>query len=141
MSRRLRDKDYGWKDVIGMPDQWDKKNLTVLINNFMKEKFAICLEHQAVNKCKPPECRSVKLMTGAQWAKAELEDSKKQNQSDDVFNPYGIKIKDSELRIGTAMPNVLWQRISDTAPTLFTDKDHYAWFIKNFPMFKVSQRF
>lgn len=126
MSKRLRDKDVGWKDVIGMPDQWDKKNLQICINNFMKEKF------------KMPNGQ---VITGAQWAKLELEDAKKQHEADDTFNEFGVKIKDSELRIGTAMPNVLWQRLSDTAPTLFTDKEHFNWFIKNFPQFKVAKRF
>jgi hypothetical protein len=126
MGKRLRDKGEGWKDVIGMPDAWDKKNLQTCINNFMKEKF---------------QMPNGTIITGAQWAKAELADAKHQHQSDDVFNKFGVKIKDSEMRIGTAMPNELWQRLSDTAPTLFTDKDHFAWFIKNFPQFKVAQRF
>lgn len=126
MSKRLRDKDAGWKNVIGMPDAWDKKNLQTCINNFMKEKFTM---------------PNGTIMTGQQWAAAELADSKKQNQAEDTFNPFGTKIKDSELRIGAAIPNVLWQRLSDTAPTLFTDKDHFAWFIKNFPQFRVASKF
>lgn len=109
-----------------MPDEWDKKNLQTCIDNFMREKF------------KMP---NGVVISGRQWAKLELEDSKRQHQSDDNSNQFGVKIKDSEMRIGTAMPNELWQRLSDTAPTLFTDKEHFAWFIKNFPQFRVSQRF
>lgn len=124
--KRLRDKDIGWKDVVGNPDAWDKKNLTTLINNFKKEKFK--LENGAV-------------ITGQQWIKAEVEDAKKQHQTDNPFNEFGVKIKDSELRVGTAIPRELWTRIQDTMPTLFTDKDHFAWFVKNFPEFKVSKRF
>lgn len=126
MSKRLRDKDVGWKDVIGMPDAWDKKNLQTCINNFKTEKFKLA---------------NGQVITGKQWIEAEVADAKAQHQTDDVFNQFGVKIKDSELRIGTAMPRELWVRIQDTAPTLFTDKDHFAWFIKNFPEFKVAQRF
>lgn len=124
MGTRLRDKGEGWKDVIGMPTEWDKKNLTILINNFMKEKF------------KMPNGQ---IMSGAQWAAFELKDARESHQIDNPWNEKGIKIKDSDMRISMAMPKELWIRISDTAPTLMTDREHHQWFLKNFPQFKVTR--
>lgn len=110
-----------------MPDQWDKKNLQICINNFKKEKFKL---------------ENGTIITGQQWINAEIADAKKQHEQEaNPFNEFGVKIKDSELRVGTAIPKELWTRLSDTAPTLFTDKDHFSWFVKNFPEFRVSQRF
>ncbi len=126
MGRRLRDKDTGWKDVVGQPDAWDLKNLQTLINNFNRSKF---------------QMPNGKTITGLQWSKLELEDAKRQHQADDVFNDYGVKIEDSETRIGTAMPNMLWEAISETMPPVFRDKDHFAWFIKNFPQYRVTRKY
>lgn len=126
-TKRNEDNPDHWSDIVGMPDDWDKQNLTKLINNFKREKF----NFEGVN------------FTGAEWIKNEVADAKKAHQLGgvgEVSNPFGTKIKDSETRIGSAVPNILWARILETYPTLFRDRKHFNWFIKNFPEFRVPGR-
>lgn len=122
-TRNLDRPDH-WSDIIGMPDDWDKKNLQNLIGNFYKEKF---------------EIKEGTVVTGKQWTKLEVEDARKQHQQDGKAE-HGVKIKNTEMRIGTAIPNILWKRIEEAYPTIFRDVDHLNWFITNFPEFKVAGR-
>lgn len=130
MAKRNTASPNHWSDIVGMPDEWDKTNLTNLINTFKKTPFTF---------------ENGKTLTGAQWIKAEVADAKKQHQQDDLeatkgINPYGTKIADTETRIGTAIPNVLWNKIQESYPTMFRDKKHFSWFIKNFPEFRVASK-
>lgn len=125
MTKRLHDNPDHWSDIVGMPDDWDKQNLTNLINNFKKESFHYNGEN----------------FTGQQWITREVKDAKKQHQQElSVTNEFGVKIKDSEMRIGTAIPNVLWNRIQESYPTMFRDQKHFNWFVKTFPEFRVPGR-
>ena len=119
-GRKNLDRPDHWSDIVGMPDDWDKKNLRTLIDNFYKEKFEL----------------NDKVITGKQWTKLEVEDARKKH-GQDVEGDHGVKIESSEMRIGTAMPNVLWTTIEAAYPTIFRDTDHLNWFIQNFPEFKV----
>lgn len=121
-GQKHADRPDHWSEIVGMPDDWDKQNLRNLIENFYKEKF---------------EMVGGKLLTGKQWTKLEVEDARKKH--DQVLkDSHGVKIENSELRVGTALPNLLWNRIEEAYPTMFRDKDHFNWFIENFPEFKVA---
>lgn len=124
MPKRVEENPDHWSDIVGLPDEWDKRNLTALINNFKKEKFTF----------------KRKTFTGAQWIRDEVADAKKQHQTDGAANPFGLKVKDTEVRIGTAIPNVLWSRIEESYPTMFRDRKHFNWFVKNFREFVVPGR-
>lgn len=124
MPKRNETSPDHWSDIVGLPDEWDLKNLTNLINTFKRETFTY----------------NGASMTGAQWIKFEVADAKKQHQQDGVgqsFNKFGVKSADSDLRVGTAMPNILWSRIEESYPTIFRDRKHYSWFVKNFREFAV----
>lgn len=130
-GRRRHDEPNHWSDIVGMPDAEDKQNLKNLINNFAKEKFSFTREDDTEF-----------VMTGAQWITAEVNDAKRSHDQDrnNPINPYGIKSEESEMRIGTAIPNVLWARISEAYPTMFKDKKHFQWFQQNFKMFNVANK-
>jgi hypothetical protein len=121
-----------WSQIVGMPDDWDKKNLTNLINTFKKKTFTFT------------DAKGVKRSTsGAAWIKYEVEDAKRSHQLDGagtIANPFGVKSKESDMRITTAMPNELHREISESYPTIFRDKKHHSWFVKNFPEFRIASR-
>lgn len=126
-GRRLADKPQDWHDIVGMPDDLDLKNITALINNFKKDHFEVY----------------GRVITGQQWITYEINDSREQNQlkigqSSQSGNKYGMKIAETEVRIGTAMPYVLWNAIEAAYPTMFRDKAHFSWFVKHFPEFRVA---
>lgn len=130
---RNDDKPEHWSDIVGMPDEWDKQNITNLINTFKVTPFTFTKDDGTTYK-----------RTGAQWIKAEVADSKRQNQTEgvgEISNPFGVKSKDSDMRIGTAIPRLLWHEIQEAYPTMFRDTKHYTWFVKNFPEFRVTAKF
>lgn len=129
MGKRVADAPDHWSDIVGMPDDWDKKNLTNLINKFKKTTFYFT--------AKDGKKYGVK---GSDWLKNEVKDAKESHQLSGIgeaVNPYGVKSKESDMRVGTAMPIELWNRIQESYPTMFRDEKHFNWFIKNFPEFKV----
>lgn len=117
-GKRLYDKPEDWTSVVGMPDSWDKKNLTNLINNFMKEKYTI----------------EGKLYSGAQLIAATVETAKKKEEaSTNVFNrDTGIRDKDSEYRVDMSIPTPLMERILEAYPMILRDDRMYEWFRKHF---------
>lgn len=129
MAKRNAANPNHWSDIVGMPDTWDKQNITNLINTFKKTPFTF---------------ENGTTMSGAQWIKTEIKDAKKQHQQEfkasQSDNPFGVKAKESDTRIGTAIPNVLWDKIQEAYPTMFRDRKHFDWFIKNFPEFRVAGR-
>jgi len=130
-GKRVQDNPDHWSDIVGMPDEWDKENIRRIIKNFSEEKFSFTEEDG-----------SVTTMTGEAWIVSEVEDAKESHrQGLDPINEHGLKSKDSDMRVATAMPNVLWARISEAYPTLFKDRKHLTWFVKNFKMFQVPNKF
>lgn len=128
-GRRIDNKPSHWSEIVGMPDDLDKKNITALINNFKREHFDVY----------------GRTITGQQWITYEVKDSREANQLQGSVtqsgNKYGTKIENTETRIGTAIPYILWNAIEAAYPTMFRDKDHYTWFVKNFPEFRVASTF
>lgn len=120
---RLYDTPEDWSALTGMPDEWDKKNITNLIRNFEREKFSV-----------KGRIVSGKRLIYAVSASAR----KKQELTANAFNrDTGIRDKGSEYRTELSLPTILLNRILEAYPVLLRDDRQYAWFIKNFPQFKV----
>lgn len=124
---RLHDTPEDWSSLMGLPTDWDKKNLTNLINNFKKEKFTV----------------HGKLLTGSQLIAVTVQTAKKKEEaSTNVFNKdTGVRDKDSGYRVDMSIPTVLMDRILQAYPVILRDDRQYAWFCKNFGgMFAVRER-
>lgn len=133
MAKRLRDKSDGWKDVVGQPDEWDRQNLEVLINQFIKAQFKECEIFDM--ECDEKTCKHPRNISGKRWIDLALASTRRDHQLEAhsiTTNPFGLKNKDSDSRIVTSMPELLHHIISDTMPTIFRDKGHFEWFLKHF---------
>lgn len=125
-----------------MPDEWDKENLQALIKNFTKEKFRECQVYDM--DCTADTCTHARTITGAQWIVLSMAASRRdaQLEADSITtNPYGLKNKESDSRLVTSLPTALYARIGDTMPTIFRDKSHMEWFIKNFKYFLIPSKY
>lgn len=128
MTKRLQDNPDHWSEIAGMPDEWDRQNLAALINKFKKRKFKV--EGFIIN--------------GATLIKMCRDEARKSHQLDgvaDVRNPYNFKVKDTEMRAVSSLPQALDKEIQLAYPTLFRNKKHFSWFIKKFPEFKISDKY
>lgn len=94
-------------DIVGLPDDWDKKNITNLIRNFETAFPGAIKENQIA-------------------AKAEYEKTRA------ASNKYGELIKSSGTRHIMTLPNALVREIEEAYPLMFRDKNHFEWFVKNF---------
>lgn len=108
-----------------MPDDWDKKNIQTIINNFKRQKFQV----------------EGMTITGKTFIELEVADAKRSHQSESSLNPYNMKMKGSESRAVMAMPIPLDAIIKEAYPTMFRDKKHFGWFIKNFPEFRIAEKY
>lgn len=134
MARRLRDKDGDWADVVGMPDKWDLQNMQTAINNFMQKKFRLC----DVYNTEKHDCQHPRTISGKQWIALSVKASRESTQlGDNPFNQYGIKSEASEARIVSSIPLALHNDLYNTMPTVFRDKRHFSWFIKNFKQYFI----
>ena len=127
MGKRLREKPEHWSDVVGMPDDWDKKNLQALIKKFNRRRFNV-EGHIISGKALIDLCR---------------EEAKRSHQLDGsgaIANPHGIKSKESGARVRMSLPIVLEREITEAYPTIFRDTQHHEWFFKNFPQFRVASK-
>ena len=131
-KKQLQDKPDHWSEIVGMPDDWDKKNLTNLINKFKKTTYYFT-DKDGIKK-------GVK---GADWIKNEVKDARESHQLTGVGalkNPYGIKSEESGARVQTAIPNALRHEIVEAYPTMFRDIKHSNWFLRKFPEFRVTDK-
>jgi hypothetical protein len=121
-GRRNEPTPVDWTQVVGELDEWDKKNLTNLINNFMKEKYTLTIDGVP------------HLLTGKQLIDATLKTARaKEEASTNVFNrDTGIRDKDSGYRVDMSIPTVLLERILEAYPMIMRDDRMYAWFCKHF---------
>lgn len=125
-GRRLHDTPDDWTQVVGQPDDWDKNNITAMIDNFSKEKFIM----------------NGQQVTGAQMIVAALKTARaKEEASVDVFNKdTGIRDKDSGYRVDMSIPNPLMERLLAAYPMIFRDDRMYAWFCRHFGKFFAVRR-
>lgn len=124
MSKRLRDKPEHWSETVGMPDDWDKKNIRALLDKFYRRKFTI-------------EGRAISGKTLIQLCVAEAKRDHGLDGHNALQNPFGVKSKESDLRVRLAIPVVLESEISLAYPAMFKDDAQHEWFIKNFPEFRI----
>lgn len=122
-GRRLYDTPDNWSDLVGMPDDWDKRNIQALIRNFEHEKFMV----------------KGQVITGKQLINAVVATARwKQEQTTNAFNrKTGVRDKDSGYRTELSLPTILLNRILEAYPVMLRDDRQYNWFVKNFPQFKV----
>lgn len=130
MSKRLQATPDSWKDIVGMPDDEDKRNITALIDTFMENTFEINL----------PDGR-VLSWTGLRWIAFVTEQARDENHAIHGANTFNIKSEASHMRHVLTMPPPLQQKIKEAYPTMFRDPDHFAWFIKNFKAFLIADRY
>ena len=120
---RLYDTPDDWSSLVGMPDDWDKQNITNLINNFKRERFVV----------------KGHVVTGNRLIAAVVSTArKKEEMTTNAFNrKTGVKDKDTEYRTELSLPTILMNRILEAYPVMLRDDRQYAWFAKNFSEFKV----
>jgi len=124
MAKRIEKKPEHWSETVGVPDDWDKKNIETLIRNFEKRKFQV--EKQVIS--------------GKLFIEMCVAESKRAHQLDGanaMANPTGMKSKGIEARVRTSMPIVLQDEILLAYPAMFKDDTQHEWFIKNFPQFRI----
>lgn len=123
MSKRISENPNHWSEIMGNPDDWDKKNLQALIDKFCRTKFTV-------------EGQKISGKTYIDLVVAEARDS---HQSSDVFNPKNVKSKTTDMRALTTLPPELNKLILEAYPTMFRDVNHSRWFATNFPQFRIAQ--
>lgn len=124
MAKRLREGPKHWSDVVGMPDDWDKKNIQALLDKFYKRKFTV----------------EGFVISGKKLIQLCVYEARKAHQLDGhlaVQNKYGLKSKDSDLRVRLTLPIVLEREITEAYPAMFKDDAQHEWFYKNFPEFRI----
>lgn len=123
-AKRIEKKPNHWNETVGAPDAWDKKNIEILINNFSKRKFVV----------------EDFTISGKKLIELCVAESKRAHQLDGhnaIFNPRGVKSKESDARVRLSLPIILEQEISLAYPAMFKDDAQHEWFIKNFPQFRI----
>ena len=93
----------GMKDVVGMPDDWDKRNIQTIINNYHS---------------KHPQDIPRAIAQGRELAGMGPNARPKENKV------MGTPVLE--------LPAELHLTIEAAYPTMFRAKDHLAWFKKNF---------
>lgn len=133
MSRKL-DENTDWSKVVGLPDEWDKKNIMALVETFSKTTFTV----PTTDEKDGPTI----TITGAQWIKEGLQEARERHQIDGNLkgNKYGEKAKDMDMRVMTSIPKPLHMKLMEGYPTILKDKKQLMWFVKNFPMFRVPRK-
>ena len=132
MAKTIQNKPEHWSEIVGMPDEWDKKNLTALINKFKRQTWYFT-DKNGVK-------RGIKGRDWIIYERKDARDSHQLNASGFGANPYGIKSKETGMRVQTAIPNELWHQIELAYPTMFRDIKHYNWFLKNFKEFRITDK-
>ncbi len=126
MAKRLEKKPDHWSDIVGMPDEFDKKNIQTIINNFKRQKFNV----------------EGAMITGKMFIELEVADAKRMHQAESGWNPYNMKAQETESRAVIAMPIPLDMIIKEAYPTMFRDTKHFGWFMKHFGKeFQIAEKY
>ena len=128
MTKRLHDKPDHWSDIVGMPDDWDKKNIEALIKKFEHRRFIV----------------EGFTISGKKLIDLCVAEAKRAHQLDgagSIKNPLGIKSRDSGASVKLTLPVVLEKEITEAYPTMFRDNKHHKWFFDNFRQFRVAERY
>lgn len=133
MAKRLENKPEDWASVIGLPDAWDKRNIQALITTFENTHFNLPTSDEPGSPTIP--------ITGKQWIVQEVKDARKQHELEGSDgSDFGLKSKQSDMRIICAIPRPLHAKLLEAYPTIFRDVKMHLWFARNFPQFKVPRK-
>jgi hypothetical protein len=94
-----------------MPDEWDRKNIMAILKNYEKDH--------------PGE-----IGTAIREARDDLLDKK-----------YGVADPTSRRRHVMELPAGLVSVLEESYPTLFREKAHFQWFVRNFPSLLVPEKY
>lgn len=104
-------------DSIGMPDDWDKKNIQRLINSFDK---------------KHPNLNKLSVMS-ARYEYDNYIDKMK-------VGDFNVKSKHLDMRHVVTMHPLFAKELEKSYPGIFRYTEHTLWFAKNFPQFRIAKR-
>lgn len=108
-------------DAIGMPDATDKENIQKIILKYEEEHPGF-IKHARDS------------------AREELLD-KKFGTTNDSRSKTGTSIAGgANMRLQLELPGDLYNAIEAYIPTMFREKKHYHWFLKNFPELLVPEK-
>jgi len=124
LGKRIAEGPEDWSKIIGDPDDWDKKNLMALINKFAVQTFDV---------------EGTKI-TGKAWIELEVADARRSHGLDGTQPGNDVGKKTKDMHVYSAIPTPLHNAIQQSYPTIFRDKKHYYWFLKNFPMFRITRK-
>lgn len=110
--KKMSKKELG-KSIHGNPDEWDRKNLEVLINSY-------------------EQAHPGRLTKMASDYKVERALSTR--------NDYGVVSEQSNARFVMWMPEDLQKVIQKGYPSIWTNERHLHWFLKRFPIFRASEK-
>lgn len=100
-------------DAVGMPDETDKTNIRRIILNYERKHPGIILD-----------C---------------LTKARKESKASE--NKFGIVNKGSDMRYVMELPMELHEKIEAYIPTIFREKKHFRWFVKNFPELRIPEKY
>lgn len=109
-------KPQGVADIVGLPDEEDKKNILTIIKNYEKE-------HPG------------KLGHTIAEARGDF-----QNQGFDKAK-FGVVNKAAQGRVVFELPQDLAGQIEEAYPFMFRDKKHFQWFVKNFKALMIPDKY
>jgi len=114
MAKEAKD----WASIVGMPDQKDKENIEFLIKVF-EAKFPGYI---------------------AACVKQEKDEEAEIAGGFHKVDPHLMKSYQSGLRKVMVIPPELAATLKESYPTMFKDKAHFHWFVRNFPQFRVAEK-
>ena len=104
-------------DALGMPDEWDKKNIQRLINNFEKR-------HPGLNRAS---------VASARWEYENVVDKL-------AVGDFNVKSKQLDMRHLVTMHPLFAKELEKSYPGIFRFPEHTIWFAKNFGQFRIAKR-
>lgn len=107
-------------DAIGMPDDEDKQNIRRIINRYEKKH--------------PGEMKT--LIEYAQAHSAAFD-----NEFGLVSGKGGTGVSSNGVRYLMELPPGLHAKLEMYLPTLFREKKHFQWFVKNFPELLIPEKY
>lgn len=103
-------------DAVGLPTQWDKENLTKIIQRFERKNPGMIAY--------------------------TIQEAKKDYQSQGGNKAkFGEVNKHAQGRIILELPEELHHQLEKSLPSLFRSKKHLAWFVKHFKNLLIPERY
>lgn len=100
-------------DAVGMPDHIDRANVKNIIDGFEKENPGVIAFHRGNAK----------------------------RQSAGFRNEFGEVDKNSRRRYVMEIPPPLYLQLEAYMPTIFREKKHFRWLVKNFKELVIPERY